>query len=185
MNRACSRLMYIIVFLMFLCPSRFCTCMMSLVWWYSIVAFQCRRVWNVMFSIRGFCSFCEASFLCCVKTFLRLSMSGWNMVCLSFGIWFIMSMSLLDILSMRGLLPLVGVMLSVFCSVEKSIHLSFTASDMRMAVSFSVWSSVAVRFPHEAISWSISNSVGMNGSLSWIVYFGFFHLISKCARSEL
>ena len=185
MNSACSRLMYIIVFLIFRCPSMFCTCMISWVSWYSIVAFQCLSVWNVMFSILGFCSFCAASFLCCVNTFLRLSMSGWNIVCLFFGIWFIMSMSLLGIGSIRGLLPLVGVMLSVFCSVEKSIHLSSTASEMRMAVSFSVWSSVAVRFPHEAISWSISNSVGMNGSLSWIVYFGFFHLISKYARSEL
>lgn len=36
-NRACSRLMYIIVFLMFLCPSTYFTWIMSLVLWYSIV----------------------------------------------------------------------------------------------------------------------------------------------------
>jgi hypothetical protein len=36
--------MYIIVLLMFLCPSIFLTWIMSLVLWYSIVAFQCRNV---------------------------------------------------------------------------------------------------------------------------------------------
>ena len=36
-NSACSMFMYIMVLLMFLCPSTYFTCMMSLVLWYSIV----------------------------------------------------------------------------------------------------------------------------------------------------
>lgn len=63
-----------------------------------------------------------------------------------------------------GLLPLAGVMLRVLCSGERSVHFSLVASDIRIPVSFSVCSNMAVRFPHEAISWSISASVGMNGS---------------------
>jgi len=74
-NSACSMLMYIIVLLMFLCPKKYLTCMMSLVLWYSIVAFQCRKVWKDIFSILGFCSFWLAIFLCCVNIVLRLSVS--------------------------------------------------------------------------------------------------------------
>ena len=48
-NRACSRFMYIIVFLMFLCPKTYLTCTMSLVLWYSIVPLKCLNVWNVIF----------------------------------------------------------------------------------------------------------------------------------------
>ena len=79
-------------------------------------------------------------------------MSGWKIVCLSLGIWFSMVTSFSDIFTIRGLLPLVGVTLSVLCSVDRSIHLSLTASDILMAVSFSVCSNVAVRLPHDAIS---------------------------------
>ena len=85
----------------------------------------------------------------------------------------------------RGLLPLDGVMLIVFCSVDMSVHVSFVASEIRMPVSLSVWSSVAVRFPHDAISWSISVSVGMNGILFSVVMCGFVHVICKYLSSAL
>ena len=78
-----------------------------------------------------------------------------------------------------GLLPLEGVMLSVLCSVDRSIHLSFIASEIRIPVSLSVCSRVAVLFPHDAISWSSSVSVGMKGIFCCLVIFGFFQLIPK------
>ena len=112
-----------------------------------------------------FCSLLAAVFRCVEKFCLSASVCVPNIVSLFRGIWFIMSMSLLLIGSIRGLLPLVGVMLSVFCSVDRSDHLSFTSSEMRMPVSLSVCNSVAVCFWHDAISWSISDSVGMNGNL--------------------
>lgn len=46
-----------------------------------------------------------------------------------------------------------------------------------MPVSFSVWSSVAVCFAHDAISWSISVSVGMKGSLVSGFMCGRFHVL--------
>ena len=49
-HKADSMLMYIIVLVIALCPSRFLTCITSLVLWYSIVAFQCRKVWKCIFS---------------------------------------------------------------------------------------------------------------------------------------
>jgi len=106
------------------------------------------------------------------------------MVSLVCGSWFIMFSSLSDMWSSRGLLFFDGVMFSVFCSVERSIHLSFTASDILVPVSLSVCSSVAVRFPHEAMSWSSSVSVGMNGILVSIFKCGLIHLIPRYFRSE-
>jgi hypothetical protein len=50
---------------------------------------------------------------------------------------------------------------------------------MRMAVSFSSCRVVAVVFPVDAISWSISVSKGMNGSVSSVLYFGCFHVNPK------
>ena len=159
-------LMYIMVLLMFLCPSMFFTWMMSLVLWYSIVAFQCRKVWKDIFCILGFCSFWAVAFRCVSNDVLSPFMSVvrilFSLLC---GSLFTMLRSLSDMRSSRGLLSFDGVMLSVFCSGDRSVHWSFTASHIRAAVSLSVCSSVANRFPHEAISWSISVSVGMNGSL--------------------
>ena len=55
---------------------------------------------------------------CAEKFVLSASMCVPKIVSLFCGIWFIMSMSLVLMGSIRGLLPLVGVMLRVFCSVE-------------------------------------------------------------------
>jgi len=182
--RACSMLMYIMVFWMFLCPRKFFTWMMSLVSWYSIVAFQCLNVWKDMLCILGFCSFWAVAFRWWSNEVLSPFICCANMVSLLCGSSFIMLSSLSDMCRSRGLLFLDGVMLSVLCSGDRSIHLSFTASDIRMAVSLSVWSSVANRFPHEAISWSISFSVGMNGNLVSIVMCGFVHVSPRYFRSE-
>jgi len=104
------------------------------------------------------------NFLVFVYVVLKPAMFVGNIVSLVRDTWFSMLRSLSDTRRSRGLLPLDGVMLSVFCSVDRSVHFSFTASEILIPVSFSVWSSVAVWFPHEAISSSISVSVGMNGS---------------------
>ncbi len=51
-NVACSRLIYTSVVSLCLCPKMYCTCLMSLVLWYSVVPFQCLRVWNPIFNKR-------------------------------------------------------------------------------------------------------------------------------------
>jgi hypothetical protein len=93
-----------------------------------------------------------------------------------------MFMSLSDIGRILGLLPFSGVMFTVFCCRFVSVHFSVFASPILMPVSFSVWSSVEVVFPVDAISWSISCSVGMNGSLSCFLYFGACHFNPKYLR---
>lgn len=40
---------------------------MSLVLWYSTVAFQCRKVWKVIHNSRGLFSFAAKRFLACVN----------------------------------------------------------------------------------------------------------------------
>ena len=104
------------------------------------------------------------NFLVFVYVVLKPAMFVENMVSLVRDSWFSILRSLSDTRRSRGLLPLAGVMLSVFCSVDRSVHFSFTASEILIPVSFRVCSSVAVRFPHEAISSSISVSVGINGN---------------------
>ena len=79
--------------------------------------------------------------------------------------------------SILGLLPFSGVTFTVFCSVFMSIHFSDCASPILMPVSFSICSSVDSFLPHEAMSWSISVSVGMNGIFSSALYLGFSHCI--------
>jgi len=165
-----------------LCPSKFFTCTMSLVLWYSIVAFQCLKVWNVILCILGFCSFLLAVFRCTQKFVLSAWVAVPNMCSLFRGIWFIMFRSLSLMCRSRGLLPLAGVMFSVFCCVSRSCHLSFVSSDILMAVSLSVWSSVAVCFWHAAISWSISVSVGMKGNLVSGFMRGRFHVLPMYLR---
>ena len=183
-NIACSMFMYIMVLLMFLCPKTCFTCIMSLVLWYSIVPFQCRKVWKDIFCILGFCSFWAVALRCVSYDVLSPLMVCANMVCLLCGSWFIMLSSLSDMRSSRGLLFFDGVMFSVFCSVDRSIHFSFVASDILAPVSLSVCSSVAMRFPHDAMSRSISCSVGMNGILASIVMRGFVHLSPRYLSSE-
>ena len=88
-----------------------------------------------------------------------------------------MFISLSDIGRILGLLPFSGVIFTVFCSVFMSIHFRVWASPILMPVSLSICNSVDSFFPDEAISWSISVSVGMNGSFSSALYLGFSHCI--------
>jgi len=182
-NSDCSMLMYVMVDVIDLCPSIVFTWMMSLVLWYSIVAFQCLNVWKVILCILGFCSFWAAVFRCVSYAVLSPFVACANKFCLVRGSLFIMLMSLSDMRSSRGLLFFDGVMFSVFCSVDRSIHLSFLISDILAPVSLSVCSSVAMRFPHDAINRSISVSVGMNGILASIVIRGFVHLSPRYLSS--
>ena len=59
-NSVDSMCMYIIVLFMSRCPKTVLTCIMSLVLWYSIVAFQCLKVWKDIFCSLGFANFLMA-----------------------------------------------------------------------------------------------------------------------------
>src|SRR3989337_2028747 len=67
-------------------------------------------------------------------------------------------------LTILARLPLTGwfiLMVDDFSSM--SIHWILEASAVLAAVSLSTCTNVAVFFPHPAMSWSISSSIGMNG----------------------
>ena len=167
-----------------LCPNILLTYSMSFVLWYSVVAFQCLKVWNVILVSLSLHNFIDAFFLAWQYSVLRLSVSGVNIVpCGFLGIWFIMLTSLSLIFIILGLLPLAGVMFIVLWLVSRSCHFSIVASLILMPVSFSVCRSVAVFFPHAPISWSISCSVGINGSLLSGVYFGCFHFLFNVRKN--
>ena len=107
---------------------------------------------------------------------------GWNIVCLFFGRLFIIPISLLLIGRILGVLFFSGVMVRVFLSVPRFVHVRSTSSPIRIPVSLRVWSTVDVTFPHPEISMSISCSVGMNGSFVVVMYFGGVHVICLCRR---
>jgi len=88
----------------------------------------------------------------------------------SFGIALTISMRCVDIGSVRGLLPFAGwLIVSTLRSVSMSFHSSASASIVRAALSFSICRNVATRLLAVAISWSISASCGMNGSVSFLL----------------
>lgn len=104
-----------------------------------------------------------------------MSWFTWKMVDDVFGRLFSMLMSLLDIFRMRGLLPFSGVILIVAFSVSRSVHFSLHASPHLAPVSFSSCRKVAVLLVQLLISWSISVSVGMNGSFLSLLHIGGSH----------
>ena len=88
----------------------------------------------------------------------------------SFGIAFNISMRRVEIGSVRGLLPFAGwLIVSILRSVSMSFHSSDKASIVLAALSFSICRNVATRLLVVAISWSISVSCGMNGSVSFLL----------------
>ena len=94
-----------------------------------------------------------------------------------------MSLSLIG--RIRGLLPFIGVMFTVFRFVSMSLGASKTSSPILIPVSFSIWRTVDVTVPVPDMSKSISCSVGMNGSFSVIWYFGGIHVMCWClAKAE-
>jgi len=109
-NRACSRLMYIIVLSMLLCPKTVLTWIMSLVLWYSVVPFQCRKVWKwICFSL-GLLSFLAVVLRCDSKVFLIPYLLVWKTFSLIFVRLLNMAESLGLIGSIRLLLPFSAVM---------------------------------------------------------------------------
>ena len=138
---------------------------MSLVLWYSIVPFQCLSVWKCISFSLGLLSFIASALRCVQRYSLSICFFVWKIVSLFFGRLFIMPISLLLTGRIRGLLPLIGVIVSVFLSVSKSLHLRSMSSPMRIPVSLRVCSTVDVIRPVADMSRSISCSVGMNGSL--------------------
>jgi len=178
-NVACSMLMYIIVLVMSLCPNICFTWIMSLVLWYSIVAFQCLNVWKDICLILGlFSLFAVRIFSLSILVLTLLVLHG-NTKSVVFVNWFSIPISFVLIGSILGLLPFSGLLMcTVFLSVSMSIHCVFNASPILAPVSLRNCSKVAVlSFGADAINWSISCSVGMNGRRSSALYFGGFHFL--------
>ena len=92
------------------------------------------------------------------------------------------SMSLVEILIMRGRLCFSGLILIVLLSVSMSVHSVCQASPHLAPVSFSSCRKVPVSCPHPAMSWSSSVSVGMNGNVSTRLYLGGFLVPPACKR---
>ena len=109
-NSACSKFMYIMVHSMFLCPKTYFTCIMSFVMWYSIVAFQCRKVWKCICFSLGLLSLVAVLLHSPSNVTLKLCLLGWNTLSLILGMLFSIAISLLLIGSILLLLPFSAVM---------------------------------------------------------------------------
>ena len=81
-----------------------------------------------------------------------------------FGSSLSMFTSLVDMGRLRGLLPFSGVTRTELLTKSMSVQQSWHASPHLTPVSFSSCRKVVILLLHAAISWSISVSVGMNGS---------------------
>ena len=162
-NVACSKFMYIIVLVIDLCPKMYLTCMMSLVLWYSVVPFQCLKVWNDIFLSSWFPVNSTMRFLWIVNWVLIPSLSLLKMFSLVLLNVFSIAISLSDIGTIRGLLPFSGVILIVFLSKFRSFHLRSVSSPILIPVSFRHCKAVAVFLPLLFISSSILFSVGIYG----------------------
>ena len=141
---------YFRMFMMFLCPSICMTWRMSLVLWYSMVAFQCLKVWKWIWSNLGFWSFR-----------LKLALCFWNrrlwvLTCLQniLSEFFFNAISrlssLFESLKIRGLPPFSGVIRTVPASRSRSVHLRLFASPDLAAVSFRSWRNVEVFFSFQS-----------------------------------
>src|SRR3990172_2678823 len=95
-----------------------------------------------------------------------------------------MSKSLLLRCVTRGLLCFSAVMLTTLLSKSTSSHFSVQISPHLAPVSFSICRKVAMRIVQPAISWSISVSFGMNGSLRTHWYSGGSHLPPTIFRND-
>lgn len=108
---------------------------MSLVLWYSMVAFQCRNVWNVMRSSLGFPNLWAVLWRCLwyvlrrLFRFLKENMRSWLR-----GSLLSIAMRRLESLKIRGLLCFSGVTLTVQVMKSMSVHLSWKASPARARV---------------------------------------------------
>src|SRR5664280_3415444 len=111
---------------------------MSLVLWYSIVAFQCLSVWKVIPLSLGFLLVDTAIFLLRANSlavvFILVPPKTYFDI---FGRSAKRSMSLWEILSILGLLCFSGVILTVLVSLSICVHSSCHASPHLAPVSFS------------------------------------------------
>ena len=152
---------------MSLCPKIDATCMMSLVLWYSVVPFQCLKVWKVIFCSRGLTNFIAVWFRMCSKTFLRLSFCSLKTFLFGRGSCPSMVLSFSEIGHSLALLPFSGLFIAtIFRLRSTSIHLISEASPILAPDSFKNCSSGACSRLDADISMSNSSSVGMKGILS-------------------
>ena len=172
--------MYFMVDLMSLCPRIDATCRMSLVLWYSVVPFQCRKVWKVILCSLGFAILVAVRFRIASKIFLRLSFLSLKNKLFGRGSCPSMVLSFSEIGHSLALLPFSGLFTAtIFLSRSTSVHSICEASPILAPDSFKNWSSGAWSLPEAEISVFNSSSVGMNGILSWALYVGLSHSIFR------
>ena len=172
--------MYFWVDLMSLCPKIDATCMMSLVLWYSVVPFQCLKVWKVILSNRGLPSFLAVRFRMASKIFLRLSFLSLKTRLFGRSSCPNMVRSFSEIGHSLALLPFSGLLIAtIFRSRSTSSHSTCEASPILAPDSLRNWSSGACSRLDADISVSSSSSVGMKGIRSCGLYLGFSHSIFK------
>ena len=101
---------------------------------------------------------------------------GLNMKSLVLDKAFIIAIVFGDTFITLGRLPLAGLFIVIVQDFSStSAHRSLDTSQPLAPVSFNTCRNVAVFLPQPAISWSISVSVGMNGSLRCTCVFGGSH----------
>ncbi len=148
------------------------TCKRSLVLAYSMVAFQCLRVWKWIFRMRSFLSFVAILSLCWRKVLVKCLPLHPNGCFISVCRLLSIAISCVESLSWRGSLPFSGVMSTVRFSKLKSVHLSMKASPHLIPVSLSSRRNTEVFLLQPAIRLFSSSSVGMKGSLFTDLYLG-------------
>lgn len=143
---------------------------MSLVLWYSIVAFQWRKVWNEILTNRGFLVFSAIFLLWIVKFVLMQWTQPLNTLSLFYGKVLSMAISVSEILTIRELLCFSGSLIdTVLFSKSRSFHLSLNASPLLIPVSLSSCKNTLTFLLQPDMSWSSSFSWGMKGSRSALV----------------
>jgi len=172
-----SMFMYVIVETMLLCPSMVFTWIMSLVLWYSVVAFQCLNVWKCICLSLGFWSFAAVLLRSFSKHVLMLCLGVWNTLSLILGRLFSMASSLMLAGNMRLLLPFSAVMYTALRSWSTCVHFKNSVSPILAPVSLSSCRSAAVFGLPALIRLSISCSVGMKGISFCSMYFGGVHVL--------
>jgi len=159
--------MYIWVGKTLLCPNSRLTWSTSCVLWYSIVPFQCRIRWKWILASRGFLTFLAIVHLAFMKLFWAfLGVVTPKILLCFFGRACSIITSLGDTLKILGNPCFSGVFkVKVLASVFNAVQIKRRHSPILIPVSLIAWSIVAVFFPHPAISWSISCSVGKNSGI--------------------
>jgi len=158
------------------------TCMMSLVLWYSIVPFQCRKVCRWIAFRRGLLSLVAVRSRSFSNVTRRLCLRVMKTLSFFFGSWLSIPIKRLLIGNILSLLPFSAVMWMVLRCSSMSIHLSCMASPMRAPVSLSSWRKADVLVLPADMSESISCSVGMNAIGFSFMYLGAFQVFPMYFR---